>query len=234
MITMGKRFFMRGAMVLALCASPAFFAGCDLYDDIVTLIGSIISSYETYDVSVIDCKVIPIQGDPITSDPNLSRRLSASIREGVDALGDMPKYQNVIRVDAVPGAVFPAFHDQFLVRATSDQQRREMLRGYCQQYRTNILLWGATMGDDYEIAFVCFLYRRDLDAIAATAPLKMQERMSERVQQQLVMDATMSLLQRSIDGAPLKGSGGQVVDTLRDNKELFIRLGELLFVTITT
>ena len=211
-----------------LGAAPFLFGGCALYDWLVDQLEETLSPVSNYEVSVIDCKTILPPGSLLTFDSALASRISQSARDGVDELSKMPRFRNVRRVDRIPAASFPGFHDEFFSRAKSYEERTKILREYCGKYQNNILLWSAATGDDREIAFVAYLYRRDLDVVTETPPLKMTDRMSSRVQEELVSKAVTGLLQRSIDGAPGGSDWKNIPGTLRENKELILVVGALL------
>ena len=74
------------------------------------------------------------------------------------------------------------------------------------------------MGDDSGMAFIGWMYRRDLDVITTTPPQKISDKMSERVQEHTVKVAIASLLKASLEGRPI-GGDGKLADTMIDNKE---------------
>jgi hypothetical protein len=221
------RVFHRWFVMVSLCASLPLLSGCELYDWLVGEIQTAFSTAESYQVSVVDCKAVGEPGSILTFESTLSKQLSSSIREGIVDLGQLPKFRNIRLVDKIPESEFSVFHDAFFAKAKNYAQRIKLLREYCEKYKTNILMWGATMGDDYKIAFIGYLYRRDLDVIAETEPLLMTEKMSERVQENLVREASTGLLKKSLEGKPI-GPDGQIANTLHDNKEAILDVSTYL------
>lgn len=83
----------------------------------------------------------------------------------------MPKFQNIELVDRIPEEEFKTFHNKFFDDKKRYQDQLETLRGYADEFESNIIIWGATMGDDTKMAFIGWLYRRDIDVITKTDAL---------------------------------------------------------------
>ncbi len=218
---------MRFVLMAAILTSPISLGGCELYDWLVTELQTALSPISSYRVSVVDCKVISAPRSLMKQESQLSKRLSSSIRQGIDDLGKMQKFKNVKRVDAIPVSSVKLFHDDFFANAKSYDERTAILRDYCDQFDTDIIMWSATTGDDFEIALASYLYRRDLDAVSTTEPMRLSEHTSERVQENMVRKASMDLLQRSLEENPV-GGNHEVVKALRENKEIILSLGAIL------
>ena len=192
--------------------------GCAIYDWLMGWIQTAFSTSSVYEVSVVDCKNFDLPDQIISITPKLSKHLSESVREGVIEVSQKPKFQNIQLVDRIPRDKFTEFHNAFFSDETSYKEWTALLRKYCETYNTNIVLWGATMGDDSGVAFIGWLYRRDLDVITKTAPQILEEKMSERVQEHTVKVAIANLLRESLEGRPI-GIDGKVADVLIENKE---------------
>ena len=82
------------------------------------------------------------------------------------------------------------------------------------------------MGDDSGMAFIGWMYRRDLDVITTTPAQPITDKMSERTQEHTVKMAIATLLKGSLEGRPI-GGDGKLADTMIDNKE------SILTATIT-
>lgn len=204
-----------------ICAGLVTLNGCAIYDWLMGWIQTAFSTASAYEVSVVDCKNFKVPDQIVHITPKLSGRLSESVREGVVDVSKKPKFQNIRLVDRIPRAKFVDFQNAFFSDKTTYVERTALLRQYCDTYKTNIVVWGATMGDDSGIAFIGWLYRRDLDVITKTEPQKLEEKMSARVQEHTVKMAIANLLQGSLEGRPI-GGDGKVADALIDNKEAIL------------
>ena len=205
-------------MIAIATSGMLFFNGCAVYDWLCSWIQTAFSTASVYEVSVIDCKNFKVPDQLIAVTPKLSAKLSDSMREGVIELNKSPKFANIRLVDKIPQDKFKNFQDTFFTDTTTFTQRTEILRKYCDQYNTNIVVWGATMGDDSGMAFIGWMYRRDLDVITTTPPQKISSKMSGRVQEHTVKIAIASLLKASLEGRPI-GADGKLADAMIDNKE---------------
>ena len=218
---------MRTVLMAIILTSPFFLGGCELYDWLVTELQANLSPIDSHRVSVVDCKVISAPRSLMRQESQLSKRLSTAVRQGIDDLGNMAKFKNVKRVDVIPASSFRSFHDDFFANAKSYDERTAVLRKYCEQFDSTIIMWSATTGDDFEIAFASYLYRRDLNVVSATEPMRMSEHTSERVQESMVRKASKELLQHSLEDNPV-GGDHEVVKALRENKELILIIGTVL------
>ena len=205
----------------AVCAGLFSLSGCAIYDWLMGWIQTAFSTASAYEVSVVDCKNFKVPDQIVHITPKLSGRLSESVREGVVDVSKKPKFQNIRLRDRIPRTKFSDFQNAFFSDKTTYVERTALLRQYCDTYKTNIVIWGATMGDDSGIAFIGWLYRRDLDVITKTEPQKLEEKMSARVQEHTVKMAIANLLQGSIEGRPI-GGDGKVADVLIDNKDTIL------------
>lgn len=214
MLAYVKRLFI--VSIVSFCM--LFLNGCAIYDWLCSWIQTAFSTASVYEVSVINCKNFKVPDQLIAITPKLSTKLSDSMREGVIEINKMPKFANIKLVDKIPKDEFENFQNAFFTDKTTFTQRTEILRNYCDKYNTNIVVWGATMGDDSGMAFIGWMYRRDLDVITTTPAQKISTKMSERVQEHTVKIAIASLLKASLEGRPI-GGDGKLADTMIDNKE---------------
>lgn len=209
----------RKFLTIAAMMSVVFlFSGCAVYDWLCAQIQTAFSSGIEYKVSVVDCKNFKVPDQLISIMPKLSAKLSENIREGVVAIGQMPKFQNIELVDKIPSEEFKAFQDKFFDDGKGYKDRLEVLRKYADDFGANIIVWGATMGDDSQMSFMGWLYRRDIDVITNTDPLLFKKEMSEFEQESLVKNATVNLLKKSLEDRPI-GVSGKVANDLQDKKE---------------
>lgn len=205
--------------ITSVMASCMFLvSGCAVYDWLCARIQTAFSSGIEYDVSVVNCKNFKVPDQLIPVTPKLSTKLSESVREGVIAVGQMPKFQNIELVDKIPEEEFKTFHNKFFDDKKGYQDQLETLRGYADEFGSNIIIWGATMGDDTKMAFIGWLYRRDIDVITKTDALLFEREMSEFEQESLVKEATVNLLKKSLESRPI-GPGGKVAGDMMDNKK---------------
>ena len=204
--------------IAVLVSGMFLFSGCAVYDWLCAQIQTAFSSGIEYKVSVVDCKNFKVPDQLIPVVPKLSAKLSESIREGVVAVGQMPKFQNIDLADKIPSEEFKAFQDNFFDDEKGYNDQLKVLRKYADDFKSNIIVWGATMGDDSKMAFMGWLYRRDIDVITNTNPLLFENEMSEFEQESLVKSATVGLLKKSLEDRPI-GVGGKVANDLQDNKK---------------
>ena len=195
--------------------------GCAMYDWLCGWIQTAFSTSTSYEVSVIDCKHFKVPDGIINITPKLSTKLSDSVREGVIEVGRLPKFPHIKLVDKIPKDKFVEFQDNFFTDKTTFLERTAILRNYCEEYKTNIIIWGATMGDDAGMVFIGWMYRRDLDVITKTEPQALADKMSARVQEYTVKKSIANLLQGSLEGRPI-GKDGAVADTMIDNKNTIL------------
>jgi len=217
---MSLRRFSNSVLSVALAFMLLPLNGCKIYDDIVAWIQSAFTSEEDYYVSVIDCKIMlnPTQIIGITPDV-LSTKLTNSVKEGITDVSQMPKFRHIRLVDLIPKNSFAAFYKGFLDEKATFEQKKKLLRDYCDKYGAKIIVWGATMGDDKEIAFLGWMYRRDLDVISQTSPQTFNDNESPRMKEAKVKRAVADLLQRSLDDRPIGGTPGKVAADMSDNKD---------------
>lgn len=206
------------AMTSVMASCMFLFSGCAVYDWLCARIQTAFSSGIEYDVSVVNCKNFKVPDQLIPVTPKLSTKLSESVREGVIAVGQMPKFQNIELVDKIPEEEFKTFHNKFFNNEKGYQDHLETLRGYADEFGSNIIIWGATMGDDTNMAFIGWLYRRDIDVITKTDPLLFKREMSKFEQESLVKEATVNLLKKSLESRPI-GPGGTMAEGMMDNKK---------------
>ena len=204
--------------VFMACVCLTTLNGCALYDWLCSWIQTAFSTSSVYEVSVVDCKNFKVPDRLLNVTPKMSSKLSESVREGVIEISQSPKFANIRLVDKIPREEFEAFQNEFFSDEKSYIQRTELLRNYCDKYKTNIVVWGATMGDDSGMAFIGWMYRRDLDVITTTPPQPITDKMSERVQEHTVKMAIATLLKGSLEGRPI-GGDGKLADTMIDNKD---------------
>ncbi|MBQ8754108.1 MAG: hypothetical protein IJZ19_03690 [Lentisphaeria bacterium] len=205
--------------VAAIAASCMLLLnGCAIYDWLCSWIQTAFSSASAYEVSVVNCKNFKVPDQLIAITPKLSTKLSDSMREGVIEINKLPKFANITLADKIPQEEFENFQNTFFTDETTYTQRTEILRNYCDKYKTNIVVWGATMGDDSGMAFIGWMYRRDLDVITTTPAQKISTKMSERVQEHTVKVAIASLLKASLEGRPI-GGDGKLADVMIDYKK---------------
>jgi hypothetical protein len=231
------RFFARNSMkrIYTLCSLICcmfLLNGCAMYDWLCSWIQTTISETKDYEVSVVDCKHFKMPNEILSIVPRLSAHLSDSVREGVSDLSQLPKFRNIRLVDRIPKSQFVQFQNEFFTDKTSYLDRVKILRNYCDTYGTNIVVWGATMGDDAGMAFIGWMYRRDLDVITKTSPQPLTVKMSERVQEHTVKVAISNLLKGSLEGRPI-GGDGKVADAMIDNKNKILEAtGTALMVVV--
>lgn len=201
-------------MSLTLCTS----SGCVMYDWLVSWIQRSFAEDHDYAVSVVDCKHFQVPGEVFEMTSSLSQKINVGIRQGVKDVSLNQKTRNVQLVDNIPREEFVKFQDGFFGEKVTYDDRTTLLRKYCENYNTNIIMWGATMGDDFTVAFVGFMYRRDLDVTSTTEPIPLEKETSERIQEKKIQDAMKNLLEKSLDSDPIGITGGIAKD-LSDNKE---------------
>ena len=102
---------------------------------------------------------------------------------------------------------------------------RSELRKYCNKYRTNIIIWGATMGDDSGMVFQGWMYRRDQDVVIKTSPVGFTKDMSPRVQEEKVKDAVADIIKSSLQERPI-GNDGRLATDMYDNKEDVLKVAK--------
>lgn len=230
---MNNKFFSRCKQVFAIftiCICASLLSGCALYDWFVSELQVAFSSGISYEVSVIDCLDIKNPEQIIFVPSVLSKRLSENVREGVVDVSQDPGFKNIRLVDKIPKGSYGEFHKEFFEKSGNYGERTAFLRKYCDNYQTNILIWGATMGDDAEIAFIGFMYRRDLDVLTTSEPQKLLDKMSNREKEALVRKTTYALLKKSLEGEPI-GVDGKAASTLMEHKEQIV--GVVTFVLLS-
>lgn len=209
----------RFALVLLFAMSLCMTSGCAMYDWLVQWVQKSFASDHDYDVSVVDCKHFQDSDDFFVVTSQLSLKINEGVRQGVRDVSQNQKFRNIVLADRIPPSAFAQFQADYFKDGTTYEQRTALLRQYCEKYKTNIIMWGATMGDDYRIAFIGGMYRRDLDLISQTPTLPLIKNVSERIQEKMVQDAMKNLLEQSLNDDPLGGTGGAVANDMVQYKE---------------
>jgi hypothetical protein len=211
---LGRNFIFVSMLVLCLFGGT----GCKLYDQLVSWIQTSFSGDEKYEVSVINCKHFKAPEEILAIIPQFSRKLTDSMKEGVVEVSQLPKFSHIKLVQKIPTEQFPTFHDFYFSDDKTYEQRTEELRKYCSKYKTNIIIWGATMGDDSGMVFMGWMYRRDQDVVVKTRPVGFTKDMSPRVQEEKVKDAVADIIKSSLQERPI-GKDGKLAADMYDNKK---------------
>ncbi len=217
-----------------LIACTTLLNGCAIYDWLCAKIQTAFSSGSEYKVSVVNCKNFPVPDEIIPITPKLSSKLSESIREGVVQVGRMPKFQNITLVDKIPNSESARFYDAMFGTNMEYGVKLAFLRKCAEQYNSNIIIWGATMGDDSKVAFIGYLYRRDLDVVVNTGAKTFEKDMSARVQEELVRNSTVNLVTSSLDDRPIGRSGEIAKDFYEHKEEVLTGVAAILSVALKT
>ena len=169
-----------------------------------------------YTVSVMDMKVVLSPNEPITIDSRLVPKLMASARQGIDDVQKSDKGKAIRRVDNIPKTLAPAFYGKVLADGTSAKERRQYLSNVCDQYSSNILIWSIYIGDDVQVKYIAFLYRRDIDTISVSNPDSITSKQSDVEKQEAARRTVRDLLAMSIDQPKWTDKG---ITFVRKNKE---------------
>ena len=207
--------------------------GCKLYDQLVSWIQTSFSGDEKYEVSVIDCKHFKAPQEILAITPQLSHKLYDSMQEGIIEVGRIPKFSHIRLANRIPAGQFSVFQDFYFSDKTTYDQRTAELRKYCNKYKTNIIIWGATMGDDSGMVFQGWMYRRDQDVVIKTRPVGFTKDMSPRVQEEKVKDAVADIIKSSLQERPI-GNDGRLATDMYDNKEKLLTLTSAILTSALT
>jgi|GEM_PF-2936622 len=191
----------RDARILLALAMLLACTGCKWLDDLVQEVmdTSGLNPSQHYTVSLIDMKVVADPKEPITTESKLSPILMESARQGVRDVKLSQKGKHIELVDRVPKALAPDFYDKVLGDKKTAKECRQYLSTLCKKHDTNILMWSLYVGDDAEIKYLAFLYRSDIDAIAASNPTLLKDKQSDVVKQEVAYKTTRDLLVKSLE-----------------------------------
>lgn len=158
-----------------------------------------IDPHQEYKVSVFEMKVLADPNALFTTDSKLAPKMTKSAREGVKDVGRSQKGKRITLVDTVPNTLAEEFYAKVTGVNTTAKDCRLYLSTICEKYDSNILIWSLYVGDDAEIKYLAFLYRRDIDTIGASAPALLKRKQPETEQNEVAQRTTRDLLVKSIE-----------------------------------
>jgi hypothetical protein len=185
--------------LFVLIAIAVSLTGCKAFDDLVEELMDTggLSSKNDYIVTCIDPMVAKI--NPLVPESALAKMLRKSVNEGITASQQTPKGKNLRLGVPVEGNDKREFYDTVMSsKDITPEKRLDYLRTTCDKIGSNMAIWGVYTGDDKEIKFVCFLYRKDLNAFTVSDVLKYEDGLSEVRQKELISKTVSDLIDRSL------------------------------------